>query len=281
MPAFEHSGPTRPGLRHDHPIGHTEFVLHTHRFGPSDGPTVLALHGITGHGRRWKPLANQNLAEAHVLAPDLLGHGRSSAEPPWHIEGQADALAQLLRDEATGPVLVVGHSFGGAVAVHLADRHPDLVRGLVLLDPAIAIAPDRILEIASATVASPDYTDVAEARAEKLGSDWGEVPHELLEDELAEHLVPTRDGRVGWRMSVTAVTAYYGELARPFVLPPAGMPTVLVRALQVQPPLANDEFVSALSERLGEHFHYRELDCNHMVPIARPAETEKIVRELL
>lgn len=256
-------------------------MLNVYRYGPEDGKTVLVVHGITGHGRRWEALATENLADARVLAPDLLGHGRSSGNPPWHLESQADALAELLRAETSDPALVVGHSFGGAVSIYLANRHPELVRGLVLLDPAIGLDPSFVFDAATATVASPDYTDVAEARNEKLGGDWGEVERRLLDAELAEHLVPTAGGRVGWRMSVPAIAAFYGELARDFVLPPAELPTVLVQARETQPPFVTEAFKAALVAHLGGHLSYREFDCDHMVPLALPTETEQVIRELL
>ena len=55
--------------------------------------------------------------------------------------------------------MVVGHSFGGAVALHLAAACPDLVAGLVLLDPAIGLDGKWMREVAEAMLASPDYTD--------------------------------------------------------------------------------------------------------------------------
>ncbi len=49
-------------------------MLHVHRFGPADGPPVLALHGVTGHDARF---AADALPDFSVLAPDLRGHGTS------------------------------------------------------------------------------------------------------------------------------------------------------------------------------------------------------------
>ncbi|AXK88120.1 alpha/beta fold hydrolase [Nocardia farcinica] len=256
-------------------------TLHVHRFGPPDAPVVLALHGLTGHGARWAALAEEHLPDVRIIAPDLRGHGRSTALPPWDFETVVADLAELLRAETDGPVLVAGHSFGGATGVHLAARHPDLVRALVLLDPAIAIQPDRLADIAQRTLDEPDYPDVAAARRDKLASAWHDVAPRLLDAELDEHLVPTRPGRVGWRLSLPAVTSYWGQLARPFVLPPAGLPTVLVQAMLVQPPFVTPAFRAALAERLGPALTIHEFDCDHMVPLARPAETAALIRGLL
>ena len=51
--------------------------LHVYRYGPAGPARVLALHGLTGHGRRWEHLANGFLPDVPVLAPDLIGFGRS------------------------------------------------------------------------------------------------------------------------------------------------------------------------------------------------------------
>ncbi|WP_378733490.1 alpha/beta fold hydrolase [Nocardia brasiliensis] len=256
-------------------------ALHVYRFGPATGPTVLALHGVTGHGKRWEHLATNHLPDVRVIAPDLRGHGRSSSLPPWTFESVVEDLVELLAAESAAPVTVVGHSFGGACALHLANRHPDLVRRLVLIDPAIAVDPERIGAIAESLLASPDYESVARAREDKLASAWGDVASELIEAELTEHLVPTEHGRVGWRMSLPAITSYWGQLARPFVLPPANLPTVLVQAMKVQPPFVTPAFRAALTEHLGDRLTVHDWECDHMVPQALPAETAALIRSVL
>lgn len=252
-----------------------------HRFGPATGPLVLALHGLTGHGKRWAALSDEHLPEVRVIAPDLRGHGRSTALPPWTFERIVTDLVELLEAETDEPVLIVGHSFGAATALHLAHRHPELVRGLVLLDPAIALEPTLLNDIALGTLAHPDYDDVEHARRDKLASAWADVEPHVLTAELDEHLTPTTGGRVGWRMSLPAITSYWGQLARDFVLPPADLPTVLVQAMKVQPPFVTPEFRSALAAHLGARLTVHEFDCDHMVAQARPAEAAALVRAAL
>ncbi|MGV9839631.1 alpha/beta fold hydrolase [Nocardia niigatensis] len=255
--------------------------LHCHRFGPSTGPVVLALHGLTGHGRRWQALADEHLPDVRIIAPDLRGHGRSPGVPPWDFETLVDDLAELLERETSEPVVVLGHSFGAAIAVHLAHRRPGLVRGLALLDPAIGLEPERMLTIANSMLAAPDYESVEQARFDKLETAWGEVDPAVLDAELAEHLVPTANGRVGWRMTLPAIIAFWGEIARDFVLPPAGLPTVMVQAMKVDPPLVAPGFRAALTAHLGERLTVHEFDCDHMVAQARPSQTAALVRTLL
>jgi lipase len=252
-----------------------------YRYGPADGPKVLALHGVTGHGRRWEDLAVNYLPELRILAPDLRGHGRSTGLPPWNFEAVVGDLVELLTAETDEPVVVVAHSFGGACALHLADQHPELVRELVLLDPAIALEPELLMDIAVSSLASPDYHDVEHARRDKIATGWGEVAPHLLQAELDEHLMSTADGRVGWRISLPAINSYWGQLARGYVLPPRDLPTVLVQAMKVIPPFVTPEFRAALTERLGEQLTLLEWDCDHMVAQTRPAETAALIRSVL
>jgi lipase len=268
-----------PGLAWHHRRVNSDQHLHVHRYGP-DGPVqLLAVHGLTGHGARWRNLAG-HLSEIAFAAPDLIGHGRSSWAAPWTIEANVAALAALLESSADGPVAVVGHSFGGAIALHLAAARPDLVDALVLLDPAIGLDGDWMAEIAAAMLASPDYPDAAQARAEKEHGAWSDVDPALLDIELDEHLVALPEGRFGWRISVPAMMSYWSELARHAVLPGATA-TTLVRATRTSPAYVDDALVDALRARLGTDFHLVDLDCDHMVAQARPVEVAAVVRQQL
>ena len=111
-------------------------------------------------------------------------------------------------------MVVVGHSFGGAVALNLAAARPDLVAALVLLDPAVGLDGGWMREIADDMLASPDYTDREEAahgEGERLVGARS-TPDEL-DRELDEHLIDLPDGRVGWRISIPAMMSYWSELA--------------------------------------------------------------------
>ncbi|CAN5391807.1 alpha/beta hydrolase [soil metagenome] len=251
-----------------------------HRYGPDGPPRVLAIHGLTGHGRRWEHLAVNYLPEVSVAAPDLVGHGRSSYRAPWTIETNAAALAAVVAENPE-PVVVVGHSFGGAIALHLAATYPHLVSGLVLLDPAVGLDGDWMREIADSMFESPDYTDRAEAGHEKSSGSWGDVDDTQLQAELDEHLVELPNGRVGWRISVPAMMSYWSELARPPSLPAAQIHTILVRATRTSPAYVTGALLAALQDRLGERFELVDLDCDHMVGQAKPAETAALIRRLL
>jgi lipase len=254
--------------------------LHVHRYGPPGPVRMLAVHGLTGHGQRWQHLADY-VPEITIAAPDLVGHGRSSWAAPWTIEANIEALGALLDDQADGPVLVVGHSFGGALALHLAAAHPDQVAALLLLDPAVGLDGTWTRDIADAMLSSPDYPDRAEAREEKAAGSWADVDPAVLDADLDEHLVKLPNGRYGWRISLPAMMSYWSELARDIVLPPAGTPTTLVRAAWNSPPYVTDRLIAGLQKRSGSDFELLDFECGHMVPHARPTEVAALIRKLL
>lgn len=254
--------------------------LYVHRYGPAGPVRMLAVHGLTGYGGRWRHLGGY-LPEIAIAAPDLLGHGRSSWAAPWTIDANVSALAALLDDEADAPVLVVGHSFGGALAMHLAAARQDRVAALLLLDPAVGLDGGWTRDIAQAMFSSPDYPNAEEARAEKATGSWADVDPAVLGAEIDEHLIELPNGRYGWRVSMPAMMSYWSELAREIVLPPPGTATTLVRAKRTSPPYVGDRLIAGLRDRLGPDFALLDFDCNHMVPHARPAEVAALIRNLL
>jgi lipase len=246
--------------------------LHVHPFGPADGRPVLALHGVTGHALRWQGLAPL-LPGLRLLAVDLRGHGRSPWAPPWNLEQHvADVLAVLdAHDLARVPV--IGHSFGGAIAVHLARASPERVEKLVLIDPALGLDPAAMLETATTTCEAESYADVAAARAERVQR-WEGVGDEAVDAEIANHLVE-EGGRWRYRYSTPAVVTAWSEMARPAVVPPPGLPTLLIPASKVD--FVRPAWVERMRAELGESLTVKEMDTGHMVYLERPEEAAAVI----
>ena len=94
----------------------------------------MLLHSLALDRSVWDGLLPFVLEEFQVLVPDLPGHGRSAPLEGVTIEAMADEVSVLIRHEAEHPVILVGLSLGGCVAQSVAVRHPQLVRGLGLID---------------------------------------------------------------------------------------------------------------------------------------------------
>jgi pimeloyl-ACP methyl ester carboxylesterase len=95
-------------------------------------PIILLIHGSGVNARYWIEQV-RGVAAARVLAIDLPGHGESDDTTTRSLEHYADVAAGFIHALAAAPVIVVGHSLGGAVALALAARWPAAVQGLVLV----------------------------------------------------------------------------------------------------------------------------------------------------
>ena len=115
----------------------TSFLLRSS--GDGDGTPVLLLHGVPETSSCWNVVAPALADGRRVLAPDLPGLGGSVYCGPWDVPSLVVQLAALLEAELPGQrVDVVGHDWGGVLALGLAGLRPDLVRRL-----CVANAPYR------------------------------------------------------------------------------------------------------------------------------------------
>lgn len=132
------------------------------RMGTGDLQLVL-LHGLVldSHASFYLSVAPALAQHARVLLYDMRGHGRSEQPPTGYtMDDMVADLAAIL--DASGlaatPVVLVGNSFGGQIALRAAARHPDRVRGLVLIDPQLGI-PDFRAELAEVAAADVEERD--------------------------------------------------------------------------------------------------------------------------
>lgn len=102
------------------------------------GPTLVLLHGLYFDHTTWDGVVEALRSEFRLVRPDLPGFGESEKPPagrfPYDIESFSQAVADLYAGLDLGRSVVVGHGIGGAIAIALAARHPELVSHLVLLD---------------------------------------------------------------------------------------------------------------------------------------------------
>lgn len=113
-----------------------------------DGPPLVLLHGITGMCEHYTPELVEPLTTlTHVYAPDLRGHGYATHVPDaYHVRDYATDVRALIEGVIGEPAIVVGHSLGGLVALHVAADAPALVRGVFLEDPPVySTSPERMV----------------------------------------------------------------------------------------------------------------------------------------
>ncbi len=155
--------------------------MQTHVWNPLGDRRALLLHGLTSDGTCWWRLASQ-LADAGwmVLAPDLRSHGRSPTAAAHDLDSMAEDVVLL----GSGWELVVGHSFGGAIATQLLSRSLG-IGAAVLVDPVLQLSDQqhRLLRAGlGAETGGP--IDAASVRAAEPTWDERDVQRKVLAASL-------------------------------------------------------------------------------------------------
>ncbi len=224
-----------------------------------DVPTVLALHGW---GRRAADFS-VSLAGLPYVAPDLPGFGASP--PPAQAvgaRGYVDLLGPVL-EQLPGPVLVVGHSFGGRVAVCLAAHRPDVVSGLLLtgaplLRSSVGRRPNWQFRLARW---ANSHGWLSEPGMERLRQKHGSVDYRAATGVMREVLV------------ATLAEDYAAELAQ------IGQPTHLLWGDNDQevPPRVAEEAARLIKGATVEVIE----DVGHGLPLSAPEKLREAVEKML
>ena len=243
------------------------------RFGR--GPRqVLALHCMLAHSGEWRMLAERLEGRAGLAAPDLPGHGASA---PWvaaagYFETSLTGARALLQGlSAAGPVDLVGHSFGGVVALALALAEPGRLASLTLVEPvlfaALAGTPAGAEE---ARAAAPFEAALArgetEAAARLFVGRWGAgLPWEALDPRQRQGFVA--------RIPLVVAGGPATLDDRPGTLAPGrlealDLPVLLLRG--ARSPACIAAIQSALAARLPRARQAEIAGAGHMLPLSHP-----------
>jgi pimeloyl-ACP methyl ester carboxylesterase len=117
------------------------------------GHSIVGLHGAGSSAAFWSDAAPELATRARTILYDRRGHFRSERPEPYatNVHEQADDAAALIDALGAAPAIVIGRSYGGAIAIDLALRYPDLVRALVQLegDGGLSLSGTAMRELAS------------------------------------------------------------------------------------------------------------------------------------
>ena len=265
------------------------------------GPPIVLVHGLGGSHVNWMRLGPLLAERARVLAPDMAGFGKT---PPagrgTDVHSNARLLGELVRTEFGGPAILVGNSMGALISLLLAQRRPDLVAGLILIDPAIPLAPgvprDRQITMAFTAYFTPGIGELfVRRRMAALGPeglvretfrlccvDPSRVPDEVIQAHVdmvrARMKMPWADAS-----ALRAARSLLREILRRrrFL---ARLATVDVPGLMLQG--EKDRFITSAAARLvakaRPSWTYRELDgLGHTPHLEDPDRTVREIWEWL
>jgi N-formylmaleamate deformylase len=167
--------------------------VHYIRTGGAKPPVVL-LHGLTGNGACWTPLARALEGEFDVVMPDARGHGGSSAPHRGYLYADlASDVVGLIRGLSLSRPALLGHSMGGMTAAVVASRGAGSVRGLILVDPTF-LSPERQREVRDSDVADQHRQALGLQKSDLVALARARHPRRSLEilELLAEARLKTR-----------------------------------------------------------------------------------------
>jgi pimeloyl-ACP methyl ester carboxylesterase len=203
-----------------------QFVtIHGHRRAfvkVGQGPALLLLHGLGCDHTTWAPVIDSLARRYTVIAPDLLGHGRSDKpRADYSVGGYANGMRDLLTVLGIDKVTVVGHSFGGGIAMQFAYQFPERTERMLLVAPG-GLGPEVTPAIRAIT--APGFHQVMAALTVPGVRHLGKVGLRTLSrtplkhtrdlDEVAEIYESLKDSRArhAMRHVVKAVVDWRGQI---------------------------------------------------------------------
>jgi pimeloyl-ACP methyl ester carboxylesterase/GNAT superfamily N-acetyltransferase len=243
---------------------------------------VVLLHGSASSGNQWRRLAAELSPRFEVFAPDLYGHGSRPGWPgPGHpgLAAEAAVVADVVA-AAGGPIHLVGHSYGGAVALHFALTHPEQLRSLVLIEPVtfqllrhVDAAGIRLLRgieaLATSVARGVETDDVAPAMAHFVDF-WNG-------DGTWSRMAPER--RVGMQHCATAIVGHFantiGNRSGPLDYAGLRVRTLLLHGTET--PAAARYMAEILGNLIPRCAIQRVAGAGHMLPITHPDQVNPAV----
>jgi pimeloyl-ACP methyl ester carboxylesterase len=181
--------------------------------------TVICLHASGGSGAQWKTVAERLQDDFHVLTPDLHGHGAGPAwagAPTAIVATDAARIARMAAN-ASGDVHLVGHAYGGALALRVALYHPESVASVAVYEP---LALRALFDYDRHHRAAVEIADVASAiRAALAAGDPVRAARCFVDYESGggrwDELAPDAQAAIAERMPV--VLAHFTALSNDVV----------------------------------------------------------------
>lgn len=240
------------------------------------GFPVIILHGLFGSLANWRSVARALGETQRVLSLDLRNHGRSPHARPHSYAAMLADLDLFYREHDLETAIVIGHSMGGRLAMHLAIAQPRRVRGLCVLDVSPVGAPNNevgaILELMKAF----DPSECATRREAGEG-----LARQIEDPGLAASILMNvgrrADGSLFWRLGVDAISSDFDRLREQ---PPDGAydgPCLFVRGDRSS--YFPGEHDALVLERFPQARIVTLAGAGHLLHVDRPGELRALLED--
>ena len=260
------------------------------------GKSIILLHGLASNSRIWDLVAPILASNSSVIAIDQRGHGKSDKpRGGYDFNSVTDDIAQFIIKMKIDNPVIVGHSWGGSVALSLAVRYPTLVSGLCFIDGGlieISRAPGNTLKLALDRMAPPVWDGITEERVMQRMKqrNWGTRDSTSLsaslEDIVMANLTVDNDGFVKARLSrenhLEIVRAFWAHKPSD-MFPQVQCPVLILPARLGSPDDERGEFRDQMVSLAQETIPTSEViwleNSIHDVPLQRPELVSQLVSE--
>jgi esterase len=260
--------------------------LHYLGWGDPSSPTLIALHGLRGHGHSWDSFSEPMSGAYHILALDQRGRGDSD----WAPDGQYTSEAYVKDLEGFCEALqlrnfiLMGHSMGGRNSMVFTARHPSMVNRLIIVDIGPEGDPQGTARIKHESVAAQEeYTSFEELlEAQQKGNPL--LSPEVLRRRLTYQTKTLPNGKIGWCYDVE-IRRQWREDRRPPqedlwpAIAKIPCPTLIVRGIEtdVLPLQVAQRMVQVMPKAQLAHVERAA----HMVMEENPGGFLRVVRDFL
>lgn len=255
------------------------YATRIRRLAGNEARPALALHCMMGHSGVWVPVAEALADAVQITAFDFPGHGKAAPFDPSAGLDYTTLCTRMAGAAITQPVDLIGHSFGAVVALRLAQRAPEAVRSLTMIEPVLFVAGRD----------GPNWS---------ASLDEGQKLRTMLEagdaEGAARGFMEGWGGLAGWEYLPEPVRAQFvsqvalvnetgpdvyddrGGLLADGALEKLDMPVMLI-AGEDSAPIIHDA-QDALAARLPDVGRATVPGAGHMLPITHPEATANLIR---
>lgn len=191
------------------------------------GPPFVILHGLFGSGDNWQTMA-KDLAEWYtVYLVDQRNHGHSPHTDSMSYELMADDVRDFMEEHQLRDVILMGHSMGGKAAIRAAQKYPQYLSKLIVVDIGVKNYPPHHQDI----LAGFESVDLqaAESRGDAEEMMKAKVPGLTVRQFLLKNLYWKSKGKLAWRINLPVLKANMEEIGSGLPADKVEIPTLFVR----------------------------------------------------
>ena len=249
-------------------------------WGEPKRPAMVLLHGLTGHARMWDAFARAMAASHRVIALDQRGHGDTEwpRPPAYDTADFVGDLRAFVDARGVERFTLIGLSMGAHNALAFAIRYPELVERLVSVDvpPTIRLPRDR-RALAGSDPARSGFESIEAAFAAERPV-YPLSSQEVLMHRVRHNLRQREDGRWVWKHSPD-VARHWNPDDLSEAIRAIRCPTLIVRGGESE--VLDAETATRTTEAIPHAMLVTVEDSGHSVPMDKPAEFERVVREFV